>query len=92
MREKLIEMILEPIRIVPDKGELSPALSVGKIYASQIADRLIENGVTITETGRWLNRGEGAARWAECSNCHTMGSPRWKVCPVCEARMVNDRG
>jgi len=25
--------------------------------------------------------------WYECANCNTIGSPRWKRCPVCEAKM-----
>lgn len=26
--------------------------------------------------------------WWTCSNCHVAGSPRWRRCPVCEARML----
>lgn len=48
--------------------------------------------------GRWIvkywikksgNKAEVANQWAECSECHVCGSPQWKVCPVCEARMEN---
>lgn len=38
---------------------------------------------------RWImrrNEGQGVS-WHECSNCTTVGSPRWKRCPVCEAKM-----
>lgn len=52
-------------------------------FAEQIADYLIENGVTVCERGRWINRGE----WVDCSECGTVGSPQWKRCPVCEAKM-----
>ena len=30
--------------------------------------------------------------WAECSECHVCGSPQWKACPVCDAKMVTDSG
>lgn len=45
----------------------------------------------VTVIGRWIihssGHGEYANNWAECSECHVCGSPQWKVCPVCEARM-----
>ena len=37
--------------------------------------------------GRWIERLD----WSECSECHTAGSPRWKRCPVCEAKMDGKR-
>lgn len=41
--------------------------------------------------GRWIihssGKGDFANNWAECSYCRTCGSPRWKRCPVCEAKM-----
>lgn len=55
------------------------------------------NGVTFAEDtnvprkGHWIIRSSGkgkyANNWAECSECHVCGSPQWKVCPVCEAKM-----
>ena len=36
----------------------------------------------------WITHLSGDELWAECSECHTCGSPHWNVCPVCEARMV----
>lgn len=52
------------------------------------------NFVTDTNVGHWIIHSEVGGRksfartWAECSECHVCGSPQWKVCPVCEARMV----
>ena len=40
--------------------------------------------------GRWVHKillGEQA--WF-CSECKTIGSPQWKRCPVCEAKMVEE--
>lgn len=41
------------------------------------------------ETAHWIIHVTSDNIWAECSNCLTCGSPQWKVCPVCEKRMVN---
>ena len=42
--------------------------------------------------GHWIIRKNGKGRsaivWVECSECLTSGgSPEWKRCPVCEAKM-----
>ena len=40
--------------------------------------------------GRWVHKillGEQA--WF-CSECKTIGSPTWKRCPVCEAKMIEE--
>lgn len=34
--------------------------------------------------GMWIPFSDNM--WA-CSNCRVMGSPQWKRCPVCEAKM-----
>ena len=77
VRQKLIEILRVPIYL----HELADP-------AEAVADYLLDNGVTIPRKGHWINRGEGAARYVECSYCHVCGSPQWKVCPVCETRMV----
>lgn len=44
---------------------------------------------------KWLPQIVLGARVWDCSSCKTIGSPRWKRCPVCEAKMervmVNER-
>lgn len=37
--------------------------------------------------GRWITQNNGQNNWCECSVCNTVGSPFWKVCPVCTADM-----
>lgn len=57
------------------------------------ADRLKELDQP-QKTGHWIihssGTGSNATIWAECSECLTCGSPLWKVCPVCETRMVKE--
>ena len=33
---------------------------------------------------RWIVHNDGTA---ECPECHTLGSPQWKCCPVCAVMM-----
>ena len=40
--------------------------------------------------GRWIHHNKGQNNWVECSECNTVGSPFWKRCPVCEAKMDGD--
>lgn len=40
------------------------------------------------ETAHWIVHITSDDIYAECSNCLTCGSPQWKVCPVCERKMV----
>lgn len=37
--------------------------------------------------GRWIVRLKGKNQFVFCSECGTVGSPRWKRCPVCGAKM-----
>lgn len=40
--------------------------------------------------GRWVVHHRAGNNWCECSECNTVGSPQWKRCPVCEAKMDGD--
>ena len=41
--------------------------------------------------GRWMPNGiRGDQTWT-CSECKTLGSPHWKRCPVCEAKMIGGK-
>jgi uncharacterized paraquat-inducible protein A len=40
--------------------------------------------------GRWIVHQRMSNNWCECSECNTVGSPQWKRCPVCEAKMDGD--
>ena len=40
------------------------------------------------KTGHWIIHITSDDILAECSECRVCGNPNWKVCPVCETRMV----
>lgn len=57
-------------------------------YADVVA--VIEGALAVESApvARWITTGDGKwNNWCCCSNCKTAGSPSWKRCPVCEAKM-----
>ena len=63
-----------------------------------VARRAIEGAIKVLESlpaadvepvkrGRWLPQILNGTRIWDCSECKTIGSPAWKRCPVCEAKM-----
>ena len=47
----------------------------------------IPEDVEEVKHGRWLPQMLLGVRAWDCSECKTLGSPRWKRCPMCEAKM-----
>lgn len=43
--------------------------------------------VEVVRRGRWLPQVVLGQKAWDCSECKTLGSPHWKRCPVCEAKM-----
>ena len=43
--------------------------------------------VTPVRHGRWLPQVVLGQKAWDCSECKTLGSPHWKWCPVCGAKM-----
>ena len=41
--------------------------------------------------GFWMRRVLLGERVWNCSQCKTLGSPQWKRCPVCEAKMIGGK-
>lgn len=81
---------METIEIVywlRDKAARATSLSHTRML-NLAADRLKELDQQ-RETAHWIIHTSKDDIWAECSNCLTCGSPKWKVCPVCERKMVN---
>ena len=58
----------------------------------RITDWLEFNFVDAVEVvhGRWLPQKLLGERVWDCSECKTLGSPQWKFCPVCGAKMDGD--
>ena len=57
-----------------------------------IAEEAYKNGYEkglkdAVKHGRWISHNKGQNNWVECSECNTVGSPFWKRCPMCEAKM-----
>lgn len=75
-------MVLELLKDVDKFGYLD-ASDINSIPAADVAPVV---------HGRWLPQillGRGV--W-DCSECKTLGSPHWKRCPVCEAKMDLEGG
>ena len=57
--------------------------------------RCIDDAPTIdaepVKHGVWLPQILLGERVWDCSECKTLGSPHWKRCPVCEAKMDGER-
>lgn len=75
-------MVLELLNDVDRCGYLD-ASDINSIPAADVAP---------VRHGRWLpQRLLGRGVW-DCSECKTFGSPHWKRCPVCEAKMDLEGG
>ena len=67
-------------------GKNVPGHSVN--WAVYLAKNMPAADVEIVRHGRWITKD----RWVHCSECGTTGSPRWKRCPLCEAKMDKEAG
>ena len=55
--------------------------------AIKVLESLPSADVESVKRGRWLPQILNGTRIWDCSECKTIGSPAWKRCPVCEAKM-----
>ena len=55
--------------------------------AVKMLESLPAADVEPVKRGRWLTQILNGTRIWDCSECKTIGSPQWKRCPVCEAKM-----
>ena len=55
--------------------------------AIKVLESLPSADVESVKRGRWLPQILNGTRIWECSECKTIGTPQWKRCPVCEAKM-----
>ena len=77
-----------------DKDELIKALKYDRDQYEQGYRDGVRGALAIvpmTTHGKWIPRKYfGGDSW-ECSECYTLGSPHWKRCPQCEAKMDGER-
>lgn len=63
----------------------------GSVSHAVIANRLLAKipaaDVEEVKHGFWMEQTLLGERIWDCSECKTIGSPHWKRCPVCEAKM-----
>ena len=90
MREKLMNLLCDAL----EDGCVGHCNFPHCFKVSNTADHLIANGVTIAtdnnvghKHGKWLPQMLLGQRVWDCSECKSLGSPQWKVCPVCLAVM-----
>lgn len=57
-----------------------------------VIDNIPAADVEVVKHGRWLPQVLLGKRVVDCSECKTLGSPHWKRCPVCEAKMEVTNG
>lgn len=77
-RTKTVTEVLEPNKRKAETVEFAECLGYDAI------ERL---DVEVVKHGRWIEQTiSGEQTWC-CSACKTLGSPHWKRCPVCEAKM-----
>ena len=86
-RDKVLEEINDRISNIaftsPYQREIE-AIVVGMERARDSVEDAPAADVAPVVHGRWITTNDN---WTFCSECKTLGSPQWKGCPVCLARM-----
>ena len=76
---------------VKETGAFSKGLNKGLRIAMSVVNNkeiTLPWEVERVHYGHWVPRHSGLTEnWVDCSECGTVGSPHWKRCPVCEAKM-----
>ena len=65
------------------KPDLAAALS----YVGDLIIEAPTEDAEIVVHGHWVKHNFLGHEQFVCSECQTLGSPQWKRCPVCEAKM-----
>ena len=79
-REYAVDAVLDVYYDTPDI-DLSGEKFEAAILKIPVAD------VAPVRHGRWLPQVVLGQKAWDCSECKTLGSPHWKWCPVCGAKM-----
>ena len=71
------ETYITIVKDIPMWGNVA-AMIAGSVPAADVAPLV---------HGRWLPQVVLGQKSWDCSECKTLGSPQWKWCPVCGAKM-----
>lgn len=85
-KDLLLKDIGESVVFSVKNGGVSPELR----GARKIIDRIQRAPTADVEEvrhGQWLPQIVSGVKAWDCSECKTLGSPHWKRCPICEAKM-----
>ncbi len=89
---KLEDLQKFPIRIDHyDKENGNEHFVLGIESVIEYAENLPTADVEEIRHGEWLEQRLLGKTVYDCSECATLGSPMWKRCPVCEAKMDGKR-
>lgn len=85
--ENFLESIIEKFKCVPLVG-VTKYINGEEYFEGNTLDILINEQPTAdveeVKRGHWITNPRG---FCFCSECLTSGSPYWKRCPICEAKM-----
>lgn len=85
---KLEDLQKFPIRIDHyDKEHGNESFVYGVETVLEYAEHLPTADVEEVKHGQWLPQIVCGVKVWDCSECKTLGSPDWKRCPICEAKM-----
>lgn len=82
LRAKTLDNVMRSNLSVTDKECIKAVFDLNDILQRREAEPV--------RHGRWVVHHHAGNNWCECSECNTVGSPKWKRCPVCEAKMDGD--
>lgn len=69
------------------KRKLIDEKSFFPAMVARALEEMPEAEVEEVRRGTWLPQIVGGVKAWDCSECKTIGSPHWKRCPICEAKM-----
>ena len=88
--ENFLESIIEKFKCVPLVG-VTKYINGEEYFEGNTLDILINEQPTAdveeVRHGQWLPQIVSGVKAWDCSECKTLGSPHWKRCPICEAKM-----
>ena len=83
-----VEEFMEQYKMTDTEHVYSNGTEFVPIYRmKQWFEHVNYNGGSDVRHGRWLPQVVLGEKAWDCSECKTLGSPHWKWCPVCGAKM-----